>query len=60
MTGVGAVVTIVVLVLKMLGIEVAETDVERSVEGFIAIVGVLALIYGQIRRKDLKFGLFRK
>lgn len=60
LTGIGAIVTITVLLLKMLGIEVAETDVERAVEGFVAIVGVLALIYGQFRRKDLKLGLFRK
>lgn len=60
MTAIGAIVTISGLLLKMLGIDVAETEVERAVEGFVAIVGIIALIYGQARRKDLRLGIFRK
>lgn len=60
MAGTGAVITVLVMLFKLLGIEVAEADVQKIVEGIVALVGISTLVLGQLRRKDLSYGLFRK
>ncbi len=60
LTGVGAIVTIVELVLHMLGITVPEGTVSAAINGFVSILGLVALVWGQVRRPDLKYGLIRK
>lgn len=58
--GVGMYVTAIVVLLNLIGIDVDEGLVTEAVMGVIAIVGLLAWVYGQFDRKDLKLGLFRK
>ena len=60
MAGTGAIITIVVMFAKLLGIEIAESEIQKGVEGLIAMIGLVLLIVGQLRRKDLTLGLFRK
>lgn len=60
MAGTGTLITLFVMVFKLLGIEVLETDIQKALEGFVAILGLVYLIVGQIRRKDLSYGFFRK
>lgn len=60
MTGVGAIITVLQGALTLLGIEVAEGAVASAVNGIIQAVGIILLIIGQFRRKDLKFGMVRK
>lgn len=60
MAGTGTLITLFVMVFNLLGIEVLETDIQKALEGFVAILGLVYLIVGQIRRKDLSYGFFRK
>ncbi len=60
MAGVGALITIAVAVLKLFGVEVPEDAVAKGTEAAITLGGICLLIWGQVRRKDLKYGLIRK
>lgn len=60
MAGTGVVVTLIVTVLKLFGIEVGTEEATKAVEGFLSVVGLILLIVGQVRRKDLVGGLLRK
>lgn len=59
MTGVGAIVTLIEALLRVFGVEVAEGSVGAGVNGLVSFVGLVLMVWGQIRRKDLKFGLLR-
>lgn len=59
-TGVGGVFTLVELFLRVFGIELPEGSVLAAVNGLITVVGVILLIWGQVRRPDLKWGFLRK
>ena len=61
MAGTGvAIVTILEVLFPIFGIELPEGSIEAGVFGFGAGIGWLLLIWGQVRRRDLKFGIFRK
>ncbi len=60
LTGIGGIVTIVELVLRLFGVEAPEGSVLAVVNGFVQLVGIGTLIYGQLRRKDLKMGMIRR
>jgi len=47
-------------VLFAFGFEVPDELVENAVAGVIAILSLILMVWGQIDRKDLKWGLFRK
>jgi|JI8StandDraft_1071087.scaffolds.fasta_scaffold00207_37 uncharacterized membrane protein len=58
--GSGTVVLLLGAVLQMFGIEYSSEQLEIAINGFMAFVGFALLVWGQLDRKDLKFGLFRK
>jgi nucleoside permease NupC len=67
MTGVGLAVVIITTVLNFFGIVPAVDQVSQIVGDILTIVsdcavvvGWLLTIWGQLRRTDLTFGLFRK
>lgn len=60
MTGVGAVITVLETIAKMIGIELPEGSVASAVNGVVAVVGLVLLIVGQYRRKDLVAGIVRR
>lgn len=59
-TGSGLIVIIVEMVLHYFNITPEADSVTAVVNGAIIVVGWLAVIIGQLRRKDLHFGLIRK
>lgn len=59
LTGVGIIVFVLMQVLSYFNIVVPQTDVQAVVEAAIQIGSFLAIAYGQYRRKDLQYGLFR-
>jgi hypothetical protein len=60
MTGVGALVTIVVTALNLFGIELPEGTVTKVTEAVVTLAGIGLLIWGQVRRADVKYGVFKK
>ena len=60
MTGIGiTIVTLLEAVLPMFGIELAEGQVSKAIEGIITCIGVVLMIYGQWRRPDVKYGIVK-
>ena len=59
MTGVGAIVTLIEALLRVFEVEIAEGSVSAGVNGLVSFVGLVLMVWGQVRRKDLKFGLLR-
>lgn len=47
-------------IFPLFGIEVPEGTVAGVIEAILTVVGFGLLIWGQIDREDLKFGLVRK
>lgn len=60
MAGSGLFVVIIASVLNAFGITPEPGTIEHVVASLVVIGGWLAIIFGQLRRKDLKLGLFRK
>jgi len=60
MTGVGGLITVFFAVLKLFGIEVPDEAAPKVVEAVATLVGIALLIWGQLRRSDLDYGIFRK
>lgn len=63
MTGTGIVVSLAVLVVSFLeayGVTVTQNEVVEVINGLAGFVGFILVIWGQVRRKDLKAGLLRK
>ena len=60
MTGTGLIILIVENLLRLMGIEFPEGSVASAMNGLLAIIGLLAVVWGQLRRKDLKAGFVRK
>lgn len=60
MAGTGLLVMLIEVLLKILGVEVPEGGVAENINNVVMVVGFVLLIVGQVRRKDLKFGIFRK
>lgn len=59
-TGIGAIVVIIESVLRLFGVEVPEGSTLKVANGLLEIVGYVLLVYGQLRRKDLFYGIIRK
>lgn len=60
LTGVGAIITILNTILPLVGIDLPDGALEGVVDAVVTLVGFGLLIYGQLRRKDLEYGIFRK
>jgi len=60
MTGVGAIITVTEGLLKMFGVEIPDGSVSAGVNGLVSFVGLVFLVWGQVRRKDLNLGIIRK
>ena len=58
--GVGLVILVLTEVLSFLNISVDLGTIEAGVNGIFAFAAFILLVWGQLDRKDLKFGLFRK
>ena len=60
MTGVGLVVYVVSIILTWFGIAVDTTEITGFVNSLVNIIGFALMIAGQLRRKDLIGGIYRK
>ena len=60
MAGSGLVVSVLVFGAKFLGLDLDEGTITEGVANILAAVGFVLLVWGQLRRKDLNWGLFRK
>lgn len=60
MAGIGAVITVLITVLKLFGIEIPEEAGAELTEALASVVGIVLLVWGQIRRPDLIAGIIRK
>lgn len=58
--GLGTIALTIEAILRIIGIEFTEGSVEAALNGLVVFVGFVLLIVGQLRRKDLKYGLLRK
>lgn len=59
-TGVGAIVTAALTLLRLFGVDVPAEAGGQITEGLTALVGVALLVWGQLRRKDLVAGIIHK
>lgn len=60
MAGVGGSITIVEMVLMWFGFEIPGGAVTGAINGLVAFVGLIWLVWGQARRSDIVWGIFRK
>jgi hypothetical protein len=60
MTGTGLLVLLAMYVASLLGLDFSESQATVFIEKSLEIAGILMTLFGQVSRKDLKFGLFRK
>lgn len=63
MTGAGVItgfLPLIMLALSFFGVDVAEEQVVSALNGLLGFISLILLIVGQVRRKDLEFGIFRK
>ena len=60
MAGTGVAITLIMLAIKLLGLDIDEGQVTEVVTSGGQVVGFVLLVIGQVKRKDLKFGLLRK
>jgi len=59
-TGVGAIITLLEAIAKWVGLDIPEGTFTSGVNGAISFIGLILLVVGQLRRKDLKGGIIRK
>jgi len=60
LTGIGVVIMIVQSALELLGVETEPGSIEFAVNSLFAVIGFIAIVVGQLRRRDLHAGLIRK
>ncbi len=60
LTGIGVLVMLIEWILKFFGLEVSVDGITEAVNGFISFIAFVMIIVGQVRRRDLEFGLVRK
>jgi len=60
LAGTGAIATVLIFVLRFFEIDVDEGVVTEAVLGLAQAIAFVVWLYGQFRRKDLQYGLFRK
>jgi hypothetical protein len=51
---------LILLVVAMLGLDIPERAIEDAVAGVAAIVSLALMLWNQLSRQDIKWGLFRK
>lgn len=59
MTGIGIVTLIILALFNSMGIEADSGTITAALEGLVTFVAWAFTIWGQVRRKDLDFGLWR-
>jgi uncharacterized membrane protein YfcA len=59
-TGIGGIITVVFAVLRLFGVDLPDDTAQKAAEAIATIIGIVLLVYGQLRRPDLKMGLIRK
>lgn len=60
MTGSGMLVIALGYILNYLGVNADSSDLAGYADGILKVAGLIMLLWGQLRRKDLTWGLFRK
>ena len=60
MTGTGLIIIVVMAILKWFGVAFDESQAAIQIGNALSFVGWTLTLVGQIRRKDLSIGLFRK
>ena len=60
MTGTGITIVLIETILRVMGIEFPDYSVTETVNGIISAGGFVFLVWGQMRRKDITWGIFRK
>lgn len=60
MTGTGVAVYLLALFLNYMGLSYETGTLQGVVDAFLVILGFVWMLYGQMRRKDLFMGLWRK
>jgi hypothetical protein len=60
MAGVGWLALILGAIIRYFGYEVAEEELALFAGSIIQFVGITLAFVGQVRRKDLVYGIFRK
>lgn len=58
--GIGAIMLIIQAIGRLLGIDLPDTTIVQVTEAIWTIVEFVLLIWGQLGRKDLVAGIFRK
>lgn len=60
MAGTGLVISLLAFALPLLGVNVEQADITGFVDNAMKVIGFILVIWGQITRKDLNYGLIRK
>lgn len=60
MTGTGIIITIITSILSYYKISASGGDIAQAANGIIAVFGLIFMVWGQIRRKDLVNGIKRR
>lgn len=60
MTGTGLIITVAQVLFAAFGVEYDPESLAAAANGLVTFIGFILVVWGQLRRKDLKFGLFRK
>lgn len=60
MTGTGMIITVLVFGAQWLGINFDQSTATVFVKDAVEVIGIVLAVWGQLRRKDLSMGLFRK
>lgn len=60
MTGTGVVIAVITFLFQFFEIEVSNEIITTAVEAVLTLVSFVLLIWGQVRRPDLKAGIVRK
>ena len=60
LAGVGLIISVLSFLAKYFQLDVDDGQITEAVNAGSQFVGFVLLVWGQLRRKDLKFGVIRK
>ena len=60
MTGTGVAAYLIVAILQFLGVDVDYGTTVEAIVNLVAFVSFFLIVFGQLRRKDLRWGFWRK
>lgn len=60
MAGVGVAITLLTLASKYFGLDIDEGAITEGITAIAQGIGFVLIVIGQVRRKDLKFGMVRR